>query len=361
MIAEPAFISKAREKYGKTDNSSIFKYGLGITSRFEAKESKAKGFLEVEINGKRITAEETWKNPEFAKHFLGSIETRNNLMAANLKFLNSIAFIKIPQGKDAGTVHVKIQGTDSYSYILVIAEKESRGTIVEETIGENCYRSSIIEIIADENSNIKYASVQKAKNGQNYSYRKATLQKNAQIEWLDIQTGSTVKTETETELFGEGSSCNSYTVFFGAGNEAFDLYTKANHIGKNTHSRMNTSGALSGSAKAIQESFAKINKTAYGASAHQKSKILLLSREAKASPIPKLEIDNNDVAATHQASVGRIDAEKIFYMMSRGLSEKQAKQAYVEGFFEQYTSTIDVMEIKEDVRKIIEEKMENEH
>ena len=122
---------------------------------------------------------------------------------------------------------------------------------------------------------------------------------------------------------------------------------------------MLASGALQESSKAVNQAFAKITENAYGSVAHQKAKILLLSEHARASPIPKLEIDNNDVSASHEASVGQIEAEKIFYLMTRGLDEQEARKVYVEGFFEQYLSQIEVKEIREGVEKIVSERMDS--
>ena len=104
--------------------------------------------------------------------------------------------------------------------------------------------------------------------------------------------------------------------------------------------------------------FTKIMKNAANSAGHQKANILLLSDSAKASPIPKLEIDNYDVKASHEASVGRLDSEKLFYMLSRGLEMKEAMKLVVEGFFEPLLRQIQSQDLAEELRQTITAKME---
>ncbi|HIG97989.1 TPA: hypothetical protein HA231_01015 [Candidatus Woesearchaeota archaeon] len=89
---------------------------------------------------------------------------------------------------------------------------------------------------------------------------------------------------------------------------------------------------------------------------HQKTNILLLSDTARASPIPKLEIDNYDVKASHEASVGQLDREKLFYLMSRGLGEREASILAVEGFFDPLLKGLPA-DLAEDIRKAVHEKL----
>ncbi|MAG16020.1 hypothetical protein CMO88_03085 [Candidatus Woesearchaeota archaeon] len=266
--------------------------------------------------------------------------------------------IRIPKNAENRTI--KLKGKSGFSQISIVAEEGSKTTIIED-ISDNANRKEVIEIIAKPNSEIRFGAVQKLPDCENIVSRKAVIHKNANVEWLEIITGSSItKSETCSELVGEGAKSSIFTVFFGNKKQQFEFVNKCVHIGKNTESDMHTSGALKDKAKALQQGFAKIEKKAYNASAHQKSKILLLSEDARALPTPKLEIDNNEVVATHQASVGQIESEKIFYLMSRGIDEREAKKLFVEGFFEQYMSRIPVSELREDVETIVAERMEDD-
>ena len=252
---------------------------------------------------------------------------------------------------------IELKGESGKSKIIIEAGEGSKATIIEN-ISAKGDRNETVKIIAKPNSQIMFGSVQKIPYGENIVVRNAVVEDNANVEWLEIVTGSSItKSENYSELVGEGAKTSMFTVFFGHGKQQFDFLNKCTHIGRNTESLILSSGALQDTAKAKQEGFAKIEKKAYNATAHQKAKTLLLDEGTRALPIPKLEIDNNDVAATHEASVGQIEEEKIFYLMSRGIDKQEAKKLYVEGFFEQYTSKISVPELRQDVETIVAKRM----
>jgi Fe-S cluster assembly protein SufD len=348
-------------------SSGVFMYGMNITAVFEPDYAKMKllkaADFEINSNGKALVMnlKEAAREKIFDENAFATIENESEPAAANIAFMNSAAFIRLPAGKDCGTIHLKLKGSGAdFAYILVIAEEGSRATIIDEiTLTEAEYRSCIVEIKAKQASEVKFATVQKLPECRNYLLKKASVMKDANVEWLDIATGSSAtKAEVYSDLIGQGARSSIFSVFFGSKSQQFDFINKCTHIGRDTESLILSSGALKDKAKAIQQSFAKISAKAYNSAAHQKSKILLLSKEAKAAPIPKLEIGNNEVAATHEASVGQIDSEKLFYLMSRGLDNNNARKLYVEGFFEQYASMITVPELREDIEKTITGRME---
>jgi Fe-S cluster assembly protein SufD len=269
---------------------------------------------------------------------------------------NTKQLIRVPKNSEHETIRIKGKGGDSH--IVIEAEEGSRATIIEDIQNAG---NEVVEITAKPNSEIRFATIQRLPDCESTVQRKAVVHNNANVEWLEIATGGSItKSETTSELLGEGARSSIFTLFFGSGKQQFEFLNKCIHLGRNTESLMLSSGALKGTSKATQQGFAKICKGALNAAAHQKAKILLLDKGARALPMPKLEIDNNEVSATHEAAVGQIDEEKIFYMMSRGLSEKDARKTFVEGFFEQYASRIDVPELRKDIQAIVAERMEND-
>ena len=359
-LEEPEFMLKKRlEAYDKVkiNSGTVFRHGLNISTHFETDWTNLNlfqpGSFETSAPGLVL------KKKEILSEFYESLDEQNRLVNANLAFLNCLTIIRIPKNEDVGNLSLKGKSSgDLFSYVLIIAEEGSKATIFNDISDQGSYKSCMVQIFAHPNSKIKFCSVQRLKECQNYFWKKAVIEKDAEVEWLDVSVGGTIsRNETYSELKGQGSKTKMFNVFFGFGNQQFDFFNKCTHLGRNSESFMMSSGALQDGSKAINHAFAKITEKAYGGVTHQKAKILLLSEKAKASPIPKLEIDNNDVSASHEASVGQIDRENFFYLMSRGLNEKEAKKVYVEGFFEQYLSQIDVQEIKEDVEKIVSERM----
>ncbi len=268
--------------------------------------------------------------------------------------------IVIPKNTDLGTI--KITGKGGLLHISITAEEGSKATIIEEISGDSGDdRKETVEIIAKENSEIRFAAVQQLGECKNNVVRKAIVQKNANVEWLDIATGSSAtKSETTSLLEGNGAKSRMFTVFFGNKKQEFDFANRCIHTGRNTESRILGSGALKGSSKATLGSFSKIGKKARNSSAHQKIRIMLMNEGTEALPVPELEIGNNEVSATHEAAVGRIDDEKVFYLTSRGIREKEARKTIIKGFFEQFAGRIDVPELREKIREIITERIEND-
>ncbi|MBI2549717.1 Fe-S cluster assembly protein SufD [Candidatus Woesearchaeota archaeon] len=253
-------------------------------------------------------------------------------------------------------------------HVVVIAEENANLNVTEALVPDENershdvkqYRLELDEVFAATGAKVKFATMQKLpQNTNSMISRKATAEKDSSVDWADISIGGgSTKQETASCLNGEGASSTIRMAFFGDEAQQLDIMAKAVHNSRNTKSNMRIKGALKGKAKAIVQSFTKIMKTAANSEGHQKANILLLSDTARASPIPKLEIDNYDVKASHEASVGQLDKEKLFYMMSRGLDGKDAVKLVVEGFFEPLLKEIPFEEMTEDMRKTIETKME---
>ena len=110
---------------------------------------------------------------------------------------------------------------------------------------------------------------------------------------------------------------------------------------------MLTKGALSDKSKSFYKGLIKIKQNASNSNGYQKQDAILLSQDAESNSIPKLEIDNNEVRCTHGSSVSQIDDEKMFYVMSRGLDEKEAKITLVKGFLREVIDKVNFGELDE--------------
>ncbi len=269
---------------------------------------------------------------------------RDKLEALLAAFWNSGIFVYAPKRKQKGKpAHVALdleQAHTSFVAVVVVAEENANLIITESITGTGgegpAYRIEGDGVVAGPNATVKFATLQKlGTNVNSIIMRRAGAAKDTIVDWADISLGGGLtRQETETALNGEGASSAILGAFFGEESQQLDLLTKAVHNARNTMSTMDVKGALKGRAKAIVQSFTKIAEKASNSDGRQKAHVLLLSENAKASPIPKLEIDNFDVKASHSASVGQLDKEKLFYMMSRGMDEKESIKLVVEGFFE---------------------------
>ncbi len=150
------------------------------------------------------------------------------------------------------------------------------------------------------------------------------------IVWLD---GKNQELTIEARLVGEGASLNIFGVVLGDEDRQFTLHTNIYHQAPKTKSRVHIRGVLHGHAKFDNEGLINIAKGARGADGFFTAKVLLFD-EAKGRSIPSLEIDENEVKAGHAATTGQVDRAMLFYLQSRGLSEKEAERLIVSGFFE---------------------------
>ncbi|MFH1257386.1 MAG: SufD family Fe-S cluster assembly protein, partial [Candidatus Micrarchaeota archaeon] len=139
---------------------------------------------------------------------------------------------------------------------------------------------------------------------------------------------------TDTVMEGEGSSGEDFGVVFGTGEQKFDITSNISNIGKNTSGKVVVKGIYQEKARGLFKGMAYIGKDAKGANSYLAGHSMLMGRETSSDAIPALQIENNNVKATHSASVAQIDGEQLFYLKSRGIPEEAAKRMIAEGFLE---------------------------
>lgn len=308
------------------------------------------------------------KYEDVLRPLMTSNDFRHKLDALHSAFWNSGIFVYAPKKKSGETAtHVMLQLEQKQTEItaIVVVAEENANLVVTESLtatadtGSKAYRIEGVGIKAAPNATVKFATLQKLGSNTNITVvRKALAEADATVDWADISIGGgSTRQETSTALNGQGAASTITGAFFGDGSQQLDIMAKEVHNARNTKSNIRIKGALQGKARAIVQSFTKIMKTAANSEGHQKANVLLLSDTARASPIPKLEIDNYDVKASHEAAVGQLDSEKLFYLMSRGLDSREAITLVVEGFFEPLLKGLAVAELADDMRETIHNRL----
>ena len=298
--------------------------------------------------------------------FMSIVQGNEKFTAFHHAFLNNLTFVYVPKNIE---VEEPIElsstvGSDViFDHLIVLAEDNTKFTLVENSKSNNknndIYRSNIVEIFVGNNSKVNYGNVQLLdQNTFNFTIKKAAIGPNSAINWMDCCLGSKVTlSEVTTLLNGDGAQTNNHGIFFGSNHQQFDLVANSIHNSPHTTSDIFTKGALTGNGRCLYRGLVKINQNAFGSNGYQKEDTLLLSEDAAADSIPNLEIENNDVRCTHGASIGKIDMEKMFYMKSRGLNEEQATREYVKGFFEPLIQKIQIKDLRDNMNKMVEERM----
>ena len=254
-----------------------------------------------------------FKKYDLAKeYFMKCFKNLNKFEAFHFAFFNNGIFIHVPKNTE---VEVPLQinhliDKDTIQNLLIVVEPFSKLTILDKiTSSSKVFNSKVVEIIVKENSEVNYINLQNLnQDSYNFDVKRAVIEKNAKINWLDCCFGSKLsKVEVSTFLNGEEAGVNNYGLFFGINEQQFDLFSTSIHNAPYTISNMLTKGVLKDKAKNIYRGSIKINENAFQSNGYQKEDTLLLSKDAKSDSIPELYIDNNDVRCTHGATVGHID------------------------------------------------------
>ena len=251
-------------------------------------------------------------------------------------------------------------GTSVLPHTVIVAGRGSRFYYLDEYIGDEeegaAYRSGSAEIFVGEGAEVGYVSIQKwGRHAWHLADQRARLEKDSTLKLFNVTLGSRFsKTRVEASLAGPGASAELKGIYFASGEQFFDFHTLQDHQVGNTTSDLLFKGALQDTARTVYAGLIRIEKGAARSDAYQANRNLVLSDHAKATSIPMLEIDNNDVRCTHGATVGPVDPNHLFYLRSRGIPESTAKRMIVQGFFGQVLERIPF----EQARQMVETELE---
>ncbi|MFL2520976.1 MAG: Fe-S cluster assembly protein SufD [Halobacteriales archaeon] len=287
----------------------------------------------------------------------------NYLVALSTALFTGGTVIRVPEKTNIEKILIqtKMESKSLFDYTLVVAEKSSSATIVtSQETGEGSegdkYYGGIVELIAKENSQIKYGSLQNlSEDTYKYSMKRGSTDKNAKINWIEGDVGSRLsKTTVETELNGDGSETKIVCAFYGHEDQHIDVDAKVWHNAENTIADLVTRGVVDDHARSVYEGTQFVGQEAWNTSSYQRESTLMLSDESEADASPKLIINNHDTSASHSATVGQIDKNSLLYMRTRGIPEKIASNMLVKGFFGPIYEEITVDEFRDDLRNQIE-------
>ena len=249
---------------------------------------------------------------------------------------------------------LKISASDNQDFFIILEENAELNLIAVYNSNNSDLKINF-NVDLKENSKLNFINMQKSSiTTNNNIQREVKLEKNSVFNLFDLSFGGKlVNSGVSVSLDGENSRFEHFAVFVGNNEQRFDFDVNAFHNAPHTYSNMLTKGALNDKAKSFYKGLIKINKNASNSNGYQKQDSILLSGNAESNSIPKLEINNNEVRCTHGSSVSQIDEDKMFYAMSRGLDEKEAKITLVKGFLQEIIDKVNFGELD----KLIHEKI----
>jgi FeS assembly protein SufD len=235
-------------------------------------------------------------------------------------------------------------GISSIGRNIVVADISSKATVVQEIYAppnatNNNIQQAYFELVechVHPNSRLEMVTLQ-AMSGDtiNFSNRKAFIDRDAKMSWYLGMFGTQLsRYKIDSIMKGPGSSGEDVEIIFGIGNQSFDVTSNLIHLGHNSRGRVLVKSVMKDTSKSLFKGMIKIEKDAKAAESYLAGHAILLDKGAKSDAIPGLEIQTNEVKATHSASVAQLDESQLFYLMCRGLSRDGAKREIVNGFLE---------------------------
>ena len=246
-----------------------------------------------------------------------------------------------------------VDGGSLFWRLLVVAEPESRFTVIEEYASTSTelagYVNAAVEIFVGQGAKVEYVSVQNvSRETWHFGTHHARVERDAELDWVAGGFGSKRgKIRIQNDLAGPGATSRVTGAYFADGSQHLDYDTFQEHIAPNTTSDFAFKGALRDTSSAVWRGMIRVEEDAQKTNAYQENRNLLLSRDAHADSIPGLEILANDVRCTHGATLGQVDRDQLFYLMARGLSRQEAERLIVRGFFQDVLDRIELEPVRE--------------
>jgi Fe-S cluster assembly protein SufD len=319
-----------------------------------------------------VTAERQY--PDKLAQIMGQVVHSNEDRFAALAaaFTPNGVFIYIPAGVQVeAPLHSILWGPGDhlayFSHLMVWLEEGASLTYIHEAAsphspGGQTLHAGIVELHVGVGANLNFVELQSwGKHVWNISHERARICRDATLDWTFGALGSHLtKNFTELDLIGQGATGRMSGFYFTNGDQHMDHDTQQNHLAPNTTSDLLFKGALKDHSRSVWQGMIYVAPDAQKTDGYQANRNLVLSNNARADSIPGLEILADDVRCSHGATVGRIDPEPMFYLLSRGIPYQEAERLIVEGFFEPIMQRIPFEVVRERLQIAINDKIEND-
>ncbi|MGL4820061.1 MAG: Fe-S cluster assembly protein SufD [Bacilli bacterium] len=288
----------------------------------------------------------------------------NQLTALNTATVNGGLFIYVPKNVQ---VEVPLQAifyvdeavTSLTNRVILVADQGAEVTYVENYMSAgngNAIVNNVTEVIVEANAKVPFGAVDTLAAGvTTYTNRRATVGRDGRVDWaLGLMSDGDTVSENITHLVGDGSYADTKTVTIGRGKQTQNFTTSVIHWGKRSEGYILKHGVQRDDATSIFNGIGKIEHGATKANAEQTSRVLMLNDKARGDANPILLIEEDDVTAGHAASVGKVDALQLYYLMSRGIPKAEAEKLVIFGFLAPVVEELPVEQVKEQLMRVID-------
>ncbi|NRG18892.1 Fe-S cluster assembly protein SufB [Rhizobiales bacterium] len=313
------------------------------------------------------------EHPELVRKYLGSVvPVSDNFYATlNSAVFSDGSFVYVPEGvrcpMELSTYfRINEQNTGQFERTLIIAEKGAYVSYLEGCTApqrdENQLHAAVVELIAHDDAEIKYSTVQNwypgDKNGKGGIYNFVTKRgdcrgRNSKISWTQVETGSAITWKYPSCILrGDNSRGEFYSIAVSNGHQQIDSGTKMIHLGKNTSSRIISKGISAGKSENTYRGLVSAHRKATNARNFTQCDSLLIGQDCGAHTVPYMESKNSTAVFEHEATTSKISDDQMFYCQQRGLSEEEAVALIVNGFVKDVIQQLP-MEFAVEAQKLI--------
>ena len=356
--------------YGRVAVDAVFD-SVSVATTFQAELAKA-GVLFMPIS------EALQKHPDLVKKYLGTVVpiSDNFFATLNSAVFSDGSFVYVPPGvrcpMELSTYfRINERNTGQFERTLIIADKGSYVSYLEgctaPTRDENQLHAAVVELIALDNAEIKYSTIQNwypgDKNGRGGVYNFVTKRgdcrgRNSKISWTQLETGSAITWKYPSCILrGDNSRGEFYSIAISNAHQQVDSGTKMLHLGKNTTSRIISKGIAAGHSQNTYRGLVMAHRNAKGARNFTNCDSLLIGDKCGAHTVPYIEAKNSSAVFEHEATTSKISEDTLFYCRQRGLSAEDAVALVVNGFVKDVLQQLP-MEFAVEAQKLISVSLE---
>lgn len=313
------------------------------------------------------------EHPELVQRHLGTAVTPQDgkFAALNAAFWTGGTFLFVPRDV---RVEVPVRafrwlsgaGASGFGRTLIVAEPFAEVTFVQELgsddLDARTLATGALEIFADEGARVHYVALQRWGAGvAHLTTDRLVAGRDARITTLYTALGSDLtRADVQCRLQSPGAHVDMLGLYIADGKQHFDHETLQDHLAPHASSNLLFKGAINDQSRSVFRGLIRVHPGAQRTDAYQTNRNLILSSEARADSLPNLEIAADDVRCSHAATVGQLDEEEVFYLMSRGIPKREAIRLVIFGFFGEVLDQLEVPEVRKELVRAIEKKLYGE-
>jgi Fe-S cluster assembly protein SufB len=308
--------------------------------------------------------------PEIFRKYYGTIVPAedNKFAALNSAVWSGGSFVYVPPGVEVPLplqAYFRINGenTGQFERTLIVVDEGAKVHYIEgctaPIYATDSLHAAVVEVVALKGSKVRYTTIQNWSNDvYNLVTKRAHAYEDATVEWIDANTGSrkTVKYPS-IYLRGRGASADIISVAVAGAGQHQDTGAKAVHLAPDTKSRIVSKSVSKDGGRATYRGQLKVAPGATNVMASVRCDALMLDDQSRSDTYPYIDIQEDDTSMSHEATVGKISADQVFYLMSRGLTENEAQNLIVQGFLEVFTKELP-MEYAIEFNRLVKMEME---